>query len=275
MPVPVASSTVPADLNRTHDVESERFSAALRSLVETALPHATDAVVRLREDETDTDPDGDECRRTWTAVRDRFERSPDEDRYGATAWRCPTAPDAARDTLLALVSLTDGVAGSRFVFEVELRREGVPVLSAIPHTPSAGVDATRLGGAVRPGEVELLDGLAACLVPAETRVEWVAADRRWSVRGGSLCVETLDGRKTSCYGLTNLRRARASDDETVLALAWDAGELPDDPVGRAMSRAVDRLYRPPSAVPCGTAARARAVRALIRETLAAYDGREI
>lgn len=221
-----AVSRVPSDLDRTHQLESERFPEAFRSLAESTLPYATDAVVRLRGDEAATDPDGDECRRTWEAVRDRFERAADEDRYGATAWRCGTAADAGRAAPSELVGLASVIAGRHFPFEVTLLRDGVPVLNAIPHTPSAGVDATRLGGEVRPGDVASLDGHAACLVPDETRVERTAAERRWSVRDGSLCVETLDGRRTSCYGLANLRGLEADGDGTALALAW----------GRASSR---------------------------------------
>ncbi len=270
-----AVSRVPSELDRTHQLESERFPEAFRSLVESTLPYATDAVVRLREDEAATDPDGDECRRAWEAVRDRFERAADEDRYGATAWRCGTAADGGRAALSELVGLASGIAGRHFLFEVTLLRDGAPVLNAIPHTPSAGVDATHFGGEVRPGEVASLDGHAACLVPDETRAEWTAAERRWSVRGGSLCVETLDGRKTSCDGLRNLRRLEADGGGTALALAWGTGEFPDDPVGRVLSWVTGRLYRPPPAVPCGTAARAAAVEELVRETLVAYDGREL
>jgi len=76
---------------------------------------------------------------------------------------------------------------------------------------------------MQPGEIVGLNGHDACLVPTETYFEWVAEDRRWRIQGGSLCIETLDGRKTTCYGLTNLERATLEDDGTVLALAWGAG----------------------------------------------------
>lgn len=49
------------------------------------------------------------------------------------------------------------------------------------------------------------------------------------------------------------------------------GEFPDDGVVRVLSWVTDRVYRPPPAVPCGTVA----VEELVRETLVAYDGREL
>ncbi|WP_255682077.1 hypothetical protein [Natrinema sp. SYSU A 869] len=113
------------------------------------------------------------------------------------------------------------------------------------------------------------------MVPTETQFDWVAEDRRWKIQGGSLCVETLDGRKASCYGLTGLEQATIADDGTVLGLTWKAGELPNDSVGKLLSWFMDKLYDPPQAVPCETPKRANAVNAHLQELLAAYDGREI
>lgn len=264
------------ELHRTHQLSCDRFPDAFPALVERVLSDATSAIARLDETAVDVEPDGDECRRAWTAVADRFERVPDEDRYECAAWRCPTTAGRDRTALRDLVAVIDGIAGRQFLFQLELRREGVPVLTAIPHTPSAGIDATHLDEDVRPGDVVGLSGHSACLVPVGTRIEWVAEDRRWSIRGDSLCVETLDGRRTACYGLTNLQRMTVSDtDETVLALAWGADEPPDEPIGRLRSWIADGCRGPPPAIACGTADRARTVRALASDLLAAYDGRSI
>lgn len=263
-----------ADLNRTHHLECDPFAAPFRSLLERVLPSTTTAIVRLREDEMETEPDGDECRRTWSAVRDRFERVPDADGNGATAWRCSTETGPEREALRELCDLTGGIAGQHFVFRLELRDGGTPVLESIPHHSDAGIDATRVGDEVRPGEIVGLEGHRACLVPAETHLEWVAEDRRWRLDGGGLCVETLDGRKTTCYGLTNVQRATIRDG-TVLVLGWDAGGLPDDPIGRLLSWTMDKLYDPPTAVPCGTPERATEARTYVAELLDAYDGREL
>jgi hypothetical protein len=305
-----------ADLNRTHHLESEGFAEEFGALVERVLPETTTAVVELREDEIEMDPDGDECRRVWESVAPEFERvgrgsgeSADGetgagdganrgdvtnrsdatgggDEADSSAWRCRTTTDEGREALRELVALTDGIAGAHFVFRIELRDGETPVLDAIPHHSGAGLDAAQLSGVefgardesdsgIESGEVVGLDGHAACLVPAEAQVEWTAENRAWRLAGGSLCVERDDGRATSCYGVTNLRGVQIADDESWLALQWQAGELPDDPIGNALSWLADKLYNPPSAIPCGTAARAREVRQNLQETLAAYDGREL
>ncbi|WP_049924105.1 hypothetical protein [Halopiger djelfimassiliensis] len=263
------------DIDRTHHLECEAFADAFRSLLESVLPDTTTAVVHLDEAEMDMEPDGDDCRRTWDDVGHRFERVPDEDRNGTLAWHCPTTTEPGREALLALVDLTAGIAGRHFVFRLELRNEGTPVLDAIPHHADAAVDATLLEGGPRTGEIVGLEGHDACLVPAETRLEWTAEDRNWSLRGGSLCLETLDGRRTSCYGLTGLQRATIDDDGTVLSLAWNPGEFPDDAVGTLLSWLTDRLYTPPPAIPCGTPERAREVHAYVTALLEAYDGRDL
>ncbi|WP_242509301.1 hypothetical protein [Natrinema altunense] len=80
---------------------------------------------------------------------------------------------------------------------------------------------------------------------------------------------------TRPVGNPSLERATRIDDGTVLALAWEPGELSDDAVGKFLSWIMTKLYRPPSAVPCETVDRATAVRAYLQELLAAYDGRTI
>ncbi|WP_226005531.1 hypothetical protein [Natrinema salinisoli] len=264
-----------AELNRTHHLECEGFTEEFQALLELVLSDTTTAIVRVREDELEMDPDGDDCRRVWDAVRDRLERVPERDRNEATAWRVPTTTEAGQEALFELVALTDGIAGVHFVFQLECRTGERPVLEAIPHHSDARIDATLLDAAIQSGEIVGLSGHDACLVPTESQFEWVAEDRQWRIQGGSLCVETLDGQKATCYGLTNLERATISEDGTVLALGWEPGELPDDAVGKFLSWIADKLYNPPPALPCETAERATAVKTHLQELLAAYDGREI
>ncbi|MDF9745509.1 hypothetical protein [Natrinema salsiterrestre] len=264
-----------AELSRTHHLECEGFADEFEALLERVVPDTTAAVVHLREDELAMDPDGDDCRRVWDGVRPRFDRVPKSDRNGSTAWRVPTTTDAGRAALFELVALTDGIAGSYFVFRLELRDGETPVLEAIPHHSDARIDATLLDAAIQPGEIVGLSGHDACLVPTESQFEWVAEDRQWSIGGGSLCVETLDGRRARCYGMTNLERATLEADGTGLALAWEPGELPDDAVGKLLSWIADTLYNPPPELPCETAERATAVKGHLQEMLGAYDGREI
>ncbi|OLZ41777.1 hypothetical protein A6E15_12615 [Natrinema saccharevitans] len=266
---------MPAELSRTHRLECEGFATEFRALLELVLPDTTTAVVRLREDEMETNPDGEDCRRTWNAVRDRLERVPERDRNGATAWRVSTTTDPGREALFELVALTDGIAGAHFVWQLECRDEGTAVLEAIPHHSDARIDATLLGAEIQPGDIAGLRGHDACLVPTGCQFEWVAEDRQWRIEGGSLCIETLDGRKATCYGLTNLEQATITDDGTVLALVWEPGELPDDAVGKLLSWIMDKLYTPPPALPCETAERATAVKTHLQELVVAYDGREI
>jgi hypothetical protein len=172
---------MPSELQCTHHLECEGFAEAFRSLLELILPDTTTVIVRLREDETEMGPDGEDCRRTWDAVRDRFDRLPERDRNGATAWRVPTTTEAGREALFELVALTDGIAGAHFVFRLECRDGGTPALEAIPHHSDARIDATLLGAEIQPGEIVGLNGCDACIAPAETEFEWVAEDRRWKI----------------------------------------------------------------------------------------------
>ncbi|ELZ05500.1 hypothetical protein [Natrialba asiatica] len=264
-----------SELTRTHTLECDRFADEFSSVVELVLPETTTARLYIDEAELGMDPDGGACRRAWGAIRPHLDRVPGADRNGTVAWTCPTTTEQGREHLFDLIALTDGVAGAHFVFRVELHRTDAPVLESIPHHSAVGLDATLLGEWIRSGEIVDLPGETACLVPTETKFEWTAEQRRWRIAGGSLCVETIDSRKASCYGLTNLRQARKSDDGTGLGLAWEPDDLPDDAIGRVLSWTMDKLYTPPTAVPCETAARATAVRAHVQEILEAYDGREL
>lgn len=255
--------------DRSHHLNCHQFADAFPSLVEMVLPHTTTAIVWLDDYWLEADPDGDECQRTWDNIRTRFERIPDDDYDGYTTWRCSTKTES--DALFELISLINGIAGRHFLFRIELRNRETPVLDSIPHTPDAGIDASQLDESIKSDDIVGLPGHAACLVPAKTHVEWVAEDRRWSLQGGHLCVKTLDGRTTKCYGLTNLQQAVVADEETVLALVWNAGELPDDPIGKMLSWIMDKFYNPPPAVPCGTTARAQEVQEYVRKLQAAYD----
>ncbi len=103
---------MPSERHRTHRLECEGFAAEFRALLDRIVADTTAAIVWLREDEQRIEPDGTDCRRTWTAVRDRFERVPERDRDEATAWRVSTTTERDREALFDLVALTDGVAGA-------------------------------------------------------------------------------------------------------------------------------------------------------------------
>ncbi|WP_135820126.1 hypothetical protein [Halostella litorea] len=265
---------VPA-LARTHRLECERFAESLRAVVEAALDEVTRATVYLHEEERRTEPDGEECARVWANAREAFRRTPEVDDDEGTAWTCDLRGVPDRTAVLNLIDLTDGVAGQRFVFRLELSRDGTPVLDAVPHHSDAGIDATAFDDSVLPRIRAQLSDHAACLVPTGTRVEWVCDDRRWSIGGFSLCKATLDERRTSCYGLSNLRRVRRDEDGATLWLDWETDPIGDDLVGRTLSRVVDRLYSPPRTLPCETPERARRVEATLREMLLQYDGRSV
>lgn len=262
-------------MHRTHSLECDRFADAFPPLLETVVPHATTATVLIDPEEADHEPDGPECRAVWARARDAFERAPDADESGREAWRCDTTDPDARAALFDVGALISGIIGRHFVFGVRLQRDGTQVLDSIPHHSAASIDADALpDDTVEEVDAALVD-LAACLVPHGTRIVWEAADRRWSVRGSSICVETPDGKRTACYGVSNLRGIDVADDGTTLALSWGTEEFPDDAVGRLLSWVTGKLYSPPPALPCGTEVRASEVRELLAETLEKYDGRSL
>ena len=259
------------EMSPTHRLECERFSEGFGSLVEMTRPSVTAAVVRVREEEAESPPaDGEVCRRTWDSVRPHLERLPEEDGSTSTVWRCPT--ETEREALLDLIELTDGGAGAYFVYQVELRKGGKPVVEAVPHHMTASVDAEALEKA-GPNEVVGIEEVNACLVPIEPQIEWVAEERRWKVAGGSLCVETVGGRKSSCYGLTNLREADI--DGKVVKLSWEMRGTPGGIVSKTLSWVMSSLYNPPTSVPCGTRSRAEEFKQTAQDILEAYDGREV
>ncbi|WP_247730877.1 hypothetical protein [Halovivax limisalsi] len=260
--------------NRTHDLLCATFAGPLASTLELILPAATAAIVHVDAAELEPPPDGGDCRRTWRSVRPQLERLPEADRTATTAWRWDPTSDAGRAVLFDLVSLTDGGTGAYFVRELELRIGGERVLTAVPHHLDAGLDATRCGSQLgREGVVDIPDE-AACLVPTKPAAEWVVDDRRWKLAAGSLCVERRDGRRAGCYDLSNLQAVSIASDGT-LELSWDAGPVGDDAIGRALTWMLNRIYRPPTSVPCPDRERAETVRAQLQEILDAYDGREL
>ncbi|ELZ11599.1 hypothetical protein C479_07041 [Halovivax asiaticus JCM 14624] len=258
------------DLNRTHSLLSDHFGEAFTALFEHVTDETTAAVVRVDEGELSLDIEGDETRSTWESVRDRFERVADGDGSKST-WRCPTTTAADRSALANLFSQAAGIVGTHFVHEIELRRDGQALVFAVPHHQDAFVDAT-VSDRIDREEIVALPCEKTCLVPTEPAERWVEDDREWSLAGTSLCVERRDGRRTNCYGLSNLHAVSIAADGT-LELTWDAGTVGDDVIGRALTWVMKKFYRPPTAVPCPDHERARAVRARMQAILAAYDGR--
>jgi hypothetical protein len=265
-----------ADFEGTHTLLSDDYAAALARTVDSLVPHADRGVVRLDEAWLDEEPDGEACREAWAAVRERFERAPGDDASAREAWRVELVGDGTGfDALSRLVELAGGIVGSHFVFEVELSREGRTALSAVPHHSDLRVDGDALPEAAFAAAEGALSDLDACLVAEDPVAEWVARDRRWSV-GPAVCKEALDGRRTSCYGIANLRGVALAADGTTVRLSWGLdGPVFDDPIGKALSWAVEKLYRPPAKLPCGDAERADRVAGFLVETLRRFDGREI
>lgn len=262
-------------MDRTHALLSGEYVGALAVLLDATRPRVDEAVLIVDRDEFDHPLDGEDCRRTWRYHADSFERARTLDEGGRTAWRCSPSNDECWRAFRDVVALAEGAIGSHFVYRVQLRRAGTVVVDAIPHHSRAGVNADALVEGWRSEVRAALADPSACLVPDEPRIEWTAADRRWTIAGGSICKETLDGDRSVCYGITGLRRVRVTDDETVLALHWERRDFPDDLVGRALSWIADRMQNPPERVPCGTAERAREVRQVLADTLEAFDGREM
>ncbi|MFC3957450.1 hypothetical protein [Halovivax cerinus] len=265
-------SAAEPDLTQTHTLVCDRFGEAFAAVFELVRQEMTAAIVRLDEDELSLDIEGDDTAPAWESIRDRFERVADGDE-SETVWRCPTTTAEGRDALLELLSHTDGVVGAYFVREIQLRRDDEVLASAVPHHSQASLDATRCE-TVADDEIVDLAGVAACLVPTGPAVTWVDGDRRWRLAGKYLCAERIDGRPGSCYGLSNLQAASVRADGT-LELSWDAGTVGDDAIGRALTWVMNRLYRPPTDVPCPDPERAETVRARMQEILAAYDGRTL
>ncbi|MDS0298975.1 hypothetical protein NDI76_09470 [Halogeometricum sp. S1BR25-6] len=262
------------DFHGTHTLLSGDYVDALSGLLDALFPCADRGLVRLDEEWLDEAPDVEDCAWAWDAIRGRFDRLSNRDEHGWTAWGVEL-DDPGRDAMRRLVELTNDAVGSHFVAEILLVRDGRTVLSAIPHHSDLAVDADVLREDAFAAAEASLAGLEACFVPVEPHDEWEAGNRRWSV-GPAVCKETLDGRRTSCYGVSKLRGLRTADDGTTLELAWDLGEpLSEDPIGKALSWTLEKLHRPPGALPCGDEQRAERVADFLAETLRRYDGREI
>jgi hypothetical protein len=264
-------------VHRTHELacDHQAFPDVLAAVFDAAMPRLTSVEVLLREKELDTPPDGQHCKETWKSVVEEFERVPDADRHDCTAWRLDPGTDASRAAVLDLVALTEGSAGSHFVFEVRGIVDEIVVLHSIPHHSSLTVDATQLEETWIDRVSGRLDDHPACLVPLETEVEWIAEGQQYSLDGFSLCTAAPDGQSGSCYGLANLRAVDRQADGTTLELTWDTGGTSDHVLLRALHWLVKQAYRPPSTLPCETEQRANQVEEVLRTRLESYDGREL
>ncbi|ADQ67130.1 hypothetical protein C499_05223 [Halogeometricum borinquense DSM 11551] len=263
------------DFNRTHALITDEYADALAQTTDALFPYATTALVRIDEPWADEEPDGDDCREAWDAVRERFDRRPERDNGDWEAWSVGVSDESGRKSVRRLVALTRGIIGRHFLFEVELAREGQTVFTAMPHHSSLAVDADSLPEEAFAATEDSLTKTAGCLVAEEPVAEWIAEERRWSVRS-SICKETLDESRASCYGISNLRGLDVADNGTTLRLSWGLdGPISDDPIGRALTWTLEKLHRPPKALPCDDIERAERVADFLAETLRRYDGREI
>ncbi|MDS0292637.1 hypothetical protein [Halogeometricum luteum] len=262
------------DFHGTHTLLSGDYVDALFGLFDALSPYAGRGLVRLDEEWLDETPDIEDCARAWDAIRGEFDRLPNRDEHGWTAWGVEL-DGPGRDAMRRLVELTNDVVGSHFVAEIRLVRDGRTVLSAMPHHTDLAVDAGVLPEDAFAAAEASLAGLDACLVAGEPHTEWEAENRRWSV-GPAVCEETLDERRSSCYGISNLRGLRVTADGTALELSWSLGEpVSEDPIGKALSWTLEKLHRPPRALPCADVERAESVADFLAETLRGYDGRGI
>ncbi|MFC6835311.1 hypothetical protein [Halomarina ordinaria] len=248
-----------------HELVAREYVPALGALVGASLARVDAVSLLLDESELTLDvDDAERAERTWEAVRDDFSPSADppttaDDR----AWYRAPLPDAA-EALRALVDLTDGHVGRHFVQTLVLVRDEAAVLRAVPHHSRAAVDASLL----ERGNGALADRYA-CLVPWAEGVCWESADRRFAVEGGSLCRETLDGRRGTCWGLANLRYVDRGPD--LLRLTWRPPAWPDGPLGRVLSATVGRLGEPPQSLPVPDEETCDAVATRLERFLAVYE----
>lgn len=262
------------DFERTHTLLSGDYVDALAGSVDALFPYVDRGLVFLDEARLDESPDIEDCGWAWDAIRGRFDRLPERDDGERTAWGVGL-DDSGRDAVRRLVELTNDAVGKHFVSEIRLVRDGRTALSAIPHHSDLAVSAAVLPVAAFDDAEASLSDRSGCLVPVEPHAEWEAEGRRWSV-GPSVCEEAPNGRRRSCYGVSNLREIRVADGGATLELTWGLGEpVSDDAIGRALSWGVEKLYRPPERLPCADAERAESVAAFLADTLRRYDGREI
>lgn len=264
----------------THTLLVGEYPAALDAVLAVTLPRVDEAFVRLHEDEIadETFDPAEMPRRVWNDVHDDFRLvdgpGPFENPTDAdTVYRLAGNLSAYRD-LSGVVE--NAVVGRHFLHELAATIGERRVLQGFPHHQDLSVDADALGGRdyLRTA-ADGLDGVAACLVPAGTRLEWCAEGRTYSVAGGSLCVDR-DGRlgeRTTCWGLAGVEAVQV--DGTTLVLDW----ITDDRAApiRLLSGAVRAAAGAtrPDAVPCGDRRTARQVRDTVAETLTAFDGRQV
>lgn len=118
---------------------------------------------------------------------------------------------------------------------------------------------------------DALAPLRACVVETGTQVEWTADGRRYRVAGGSICRESLDGRWSTCFGLTGLRFVDRSDERTV-RLTWRRPDRPDSRLLATLAGVVDRLSPDaPTILHVPDVATAHQVAAVLEDMLERYD----
>jgi hypothetical protein len=106
------------DFERTHTLLSGDYVDALAGLVDALFPHADRGLAWLDEPWLDEGPVVEDCAWAWDAIRGAFERLPDRDEHGLTAWGVELGDESGRDAMRRLVELTDDAVGSHFVAEM-------------------------------------------------------------------------------------------------------------------------------------------------------------
>lgn len=175
-----------------------------------------------------------------------------------------------KETLQRLASL-DGICGRHFVYRFALRQGQHWTYFEIPRDSSASVAAHGdSGNALLTSASKALAPLSACVVPDETRIEWEKNDRRYSVRADSICVSTLDERRTSCLGFTGAESIVVEDDGRRVAVLYPKSDGERGFVERLVGMVVDRLVNVPDTFEFDDPETGREFAHIVRETLVAY-----
>lgn len=256
----------------THALAADDYPIANRTVVEAALPYADTVFVCFDIEWLDEDlPDTADCEAVWTDVREEFEPL-GEDRWDRDSpqFRAPL-PDAS-GTVERLASLVDGIFGNHFLFRLALQRGGESIYFAVPHHDWTHIGVNWVGGEeFRSNVSDALAPLWACLVPDEIRIEWTKDGRQYRVETDSICVSTIDGSSTTCYGFHSV--AGVTVEENGRRVSFREPDRNDSAgfAKRLLTSLYDRVVSPPDAFEFDDPATGREFARIVRETLAAYQ----
>ncbi|MCO8245053.1 MULTISPECIES: hypothetical protein [unclassified Haladaptatus] len=247
----------------THEllVKSAGYHEATATILSLVLRRASTGYVRIEHDQLEaTFEDTPRCRETWEAVRDSLSWT--EDAQGG-AWYRGDLPETAGE-FERLWSLSDGLCGVHFVHEVALYDEDGWLFYAVPHHTYCWLRDSK--GIFISDVDDALASQRACVLPAETTVEWTRDGRNYSIMGTSLCVENGRLGTSNCYGLANLETVKANERARTLSLAWHPDPIPGL-VGRALMGAMSLVYNPSERLQFEDEGNFRKVESVLREII--------